>query len=401
MLSLINEPLRRGLHGLGRPISALVLAIWASLWFPYALAQAAEMCWLPADMRFRPGEERVVQGTERALVSMPAVAPGAEARSPYAWRGALRRVDLPPNQNLVALTFDMCEQPHEVAGYQGDLIDFLRDQKVKATFFMGGKWMLTHQDRTHQIMSDPLFEVANHAWEHRNLRLLVGTPALDDEILKPQLAYRHLRDKLQQRMCVAPIGTSPAYKRAAENLTLFRFPFGACNAKSLEAVETMGLRAIQWDVSSADPWIGQTTDKMVQDVVTHVRPGSIVLFHANGRGHNTGRALPAIVAALRAKGFKFVTVTDLLRVPGARPVVSETCYDARPGDTDRYDALARKLAVQHAQVVKRILDRKAATPAPTATDAPPRPVGARPPVRTPATLPKWESSVMPETFSPK
>jgi peptidoglycan/xylan/chitin deacetylase (PgdA/CDA1 family) len=291
-----------------------------------------------------------------------------------------------------------------VAGYQGDLVDLLRDQRVKATFFMGGKWMLTHQDRTQQIVSDPLFEVANHSWEHRNLRLLVGTSALDDEIVKPQLAYRHLRDKLQQRMCVAPGGTSPAFKRAADNLTLFRFPFGACNAKSLEAVEALGLRAIQWDVSSADPWIGQTADKMVQDVVTHVRPGSIVLFHANGRGHNTGRALPAIIAALRAKGFKFVTVTEMLRVPGARPVVGETCYDARPGDTDRYDALARKLAVQHAQVVKRILDGKAAAPAaPVSAPGPapgaPRAV-ARPPVTAPA-APKWESSVMPETHSPK
>jgi peptidoglycan/xylan/chitin deacetylase (PgdA/CDA1 family) len=358
-------------------------------------ARAAEMCWSSAELRHNPGDERVIQGTERALVSAPTVAPGAMMKSPFSWRGALRRVDLPPGQNLIALTFDLCEQPHEVAGYQGDVVDLLRDQNVKATFFLGGKWMLTHQQRAHQLMADPLFEVANHAWEHRNLRILVGTSALDDEIIKPQLAYRQLRQQLKQRMCLARGGSVPAYTRTPENLTLFRFPFGACNPKSLEAVEALGLRAIQWDVSSADPWIGQTPDKMVHDVVSHVRPGSIVLFHANGRGHHTGKALPAIVAALRAKGYKFVTVTELLRTPGARPVVSDLCYDSRPGDTDRYDALARKLAVQHAQAVKRILERKS-TPAPPAPDV--RPGSTR---AAPAAAPKWESSVLPETFSPK
>ncbi len=382
------------------PMLRMALLSALSFWLVSVPTQAAEMCWSPADLRYRPGDERIVQGTERALVSAPTIAPGSNSKSPFSWRGVLRRVDLPPGQNLIALTFDMCEQPHEVAGYQGDLVDFLRDQNVKATFFMGGKWMLTHPARAHQIMADPLFEPANHAWEHRNLRLLVGTSALDDEIIKPQLAYRQLREQLKQRMCLARDGSMPAYKRSGENLSLFRFPFGACNPKSLEAVEALGLRAIQWDVSSADPWIGQTPDKMVQDVVSHVKPGSIILFHANGRGHHTGKALPAIVEALRSKGYKFVTVTELLRVPGAHPVLTDACYDARRGDTDRYDSLARKLAEQHARVIKKVLDWKAATPpAASATDA--RPVRARAPVTAPAASPKWESSVMPETFSPK
>ena len=64
-----------------------------------------------------------------------------------------------------------------------------------------------------------------------------------------------------------------------------------------------------------------------------VRPGSIVLFHANGRGWSTEAALPGIVSALQAKGYEFVTVTELLAA--GEPVMSETCYDSRPGDTDQ------------------------------------------------------------------
>ena len=51
----------------------------------------------------------------------------------------------------------------------------------------------------------------------------------------------------------------------------------------------MGLKAIQWDVSSGDPWIGQTPERMTKAVLDSVKPGSIVLFHANGRGWHTSR----------------------------------------------------------------------------------------------------------------
>ena len=308
------------------------------------------MCWKPADLRWKPGEERVAQGTEKALVAIPAMPTQPLSKSPYKWRGALRRVDLPPGKRVVALTFDLCEQPHEVAGYQGDLVDYLRDNGVKATFFAGGKWLLTHRERAKQLMSDPAFEVGNHSWEHRNLRLLSGT-ALEDEIRRPQLAYSKNRDELAHRQCLDRIGREFAADRAPEQMSLFRFPFGACDAKSLEAVESQELRAIQWDVSSADPWVGETSEKMLQDVVNHVRPGSIVLFHANGRGWHTSKAIPAIVSRLRQQGYEFATVSELLKIPGAKPVTTELCYDVKPGDTDKYDELARRLAKKHAAIV--------------------------------------------------
>ena len=72
---------------------------------------------------------------------------------------------------------------------------------------------------------------------------------------------------------------------------------------------------------------------MTQNVLASVRPGSIVLFHANGRGWSTDAALPGIVSALQAKGYEFATVTELLAA--GEPVMSDTCYDSRPGDTDR------------------------------------------------------------------
>ncbi len=247
-------------------------------------------------------------------------------------RGAIRRVDLPKGEKLIALTFDLCEQRGEVAGYSGEIFDTLRRENVAATVFAGGKWMRSHQARSEQLMTDPLFEFANHSDTHRNLRKLEGA-TLHEEILAPQRVYEGYRERLATTQCAAraPSGL----QSVAPRLGLFRFPFGACNATALNAVNDAGLVAIQWDVSTGDPDPHQSADAIVNALVRRVRPGSIIVAHANGRGWNTAAALPRAIPKLKAMGYTFVTVSELLA--RGTPVIAETCYDSRPGDTDRYD----------------------------------------------------------------
>jgi peptidoglycan-N-acetylglucosamine deacetylase len=307
----------------------------------------APLCWAPGSLAFKTGEERIQKKISRAYYPPPQ---GQLAEfSPIAQRGVVRRVNLPPGKKLIALTFDLCEEPYEVAGYQGGIVDFLRKEHVKATFFAGGKWMLSHPDRSQQLMSDPLFEVANHTWEHRNLRLLSGQ-ALVDEIRGASLAYERVRANLEEKQCM-PSDGSAATREADNRLTLFRYPFGACDPASLDAVATLGLQAVQWDVSSGDPEKRLGAQRMVHAVLAAVRPGSIVLFHANGRGWHTQAALPAIVAALKAKNFQFATVSELLGA--GQPEIAPTCYDAKPGDADHYDRLARRLDIKFQDFKRR------------------------------------------------
>lgn len=326
-----------------------------------AAASELPLCW-PEDRLRGTSQEHHIRKDIAAAFRAP---PTGRARRPAAtgrfFGGAIRRVDLPPDVRKVALTFDLCEQPHEISGFQGDIVDYLRDNRIPATFFAGGKWFLTHPQRAEQILADPLFEVANHAWEHRNFRLLDTTRA-NVEIGAAQRAYEIIRAGLEARGCRAPWSRQPAHRAAPQSMHLFRFPFGACKPDSLKAVNDAGLMAIQWDVSSGDPWRGMTTEDMVRQVVGRTRPGSIIIFHANGRGWKTGAALPQIIRALRNRGFGFVTVSELLAIPGAKPVVSKTCYDARPGDSDRYDALAVKLEARYRAFYERFApaDRKPA-----------------------------------------
>jgi peptidoglycan-N-acetylglucosamine deacetylase len=294
-----------------------------------APAADAPRCYAPPELASKVDEQRPVKGDRSFDRAEPARALAPFGPLAANMRGAIRRVELPKGKKLIALTLDLCEQTGEIAGYDGAIFDYLRAQGVKATLFTGGKWMRSHDARFRQLMSDPLFEIGNHAAAHRNLRLLTGD-TLDNEITGPQRAYESIRADATANQCLAPkIATLPP------RLDLFRFPYGACNEASLSAVNDAGLMAIQWDVSTGDPSPGTTAQQIADEMIHGVKPGSIIIAHANGRGVHTAAGLPLAIPKLKAMGYQFVTVSELLAA--GKPVVVSTCYNSKPGDTDRYD----------------------------------------------------------------
>ena len=137
------------------PIVAVVLSSSLPL-HAESDSMSGNYCWAADQLRAKSSEAKV-KITRRAYRSVPA---GSVTER---WAGfkptgkVIRRVELPPGKKLVAFTFDLCEQPFEIAGYQGDIVDLLREHKVQATFFAGGKWLLTHPERAAQLVGDPLF----------------------------------------------------------------------------------------------------------------------------------------------------------------------------------------------------------------------------------------------------
>lgn len=248
------------------------------------------------------------------------------------WRNSIRRVELPVGKKLTAFTFDLCERENETSGYDAELIGILRENRVKATFFAGGKWMRSHPEQTMQLMSEPLFELGGHGWVHENFRLL-GRAEAEKRLLRAQELYHSLREELRKR-CREGESTA-VMERIPSELRLFRFPFGTCNADALDMLAAHGVAAIQWDVVSGDASKGQSAKGITELVLRQAKPGSIVIFHANGRGHGTARALPGLISELRARGFAFATVTELLE--SGRPLASSECYELKPGDNKHYD----------------------------------------------------------------
>ena len=89
----------------------------------------------------------------------------------------------------------------------------------------------------------------------------------------------------------------------------------------MKTVEEQGYTVIGGDVDGADAF-EKSPKWVVSDVVSHVRPGSIVVLHMHG-GPNapaTAGALPDIITKLRAEGYTFVKVSDLLKLPAGEPI---------------------------------------------------------------------------------
>jgi hypothetical protein len=183
-----------------------------SLWTPAQLAEPAN----PAQAR---AERRIRQLPAPDLAAPARTTPvTAPPRLPEAWRGIVRRVQLPPGDRRIALTFDLCERAVHVTGYDARLVDALRKAGAKATFFAGGKWLRSHPERALQLMADPRFELGNHAWTHANMEVADET-LRQRQVLWTQAQQELLAEELDRRRTarnLSPLQLPP--------LRLFRLP---------------------------------------------------------------------------------------------------------------------------------------------------------------------------------
>jgi peptidoglycan-N-acetylglucosamine deacetylase len=219
------------------------------------------------------------------------------------------------DQKIVALTFDADMTPgmlselksKKVASwYNEKVIATLRQEQVPATLFMTGLWIETYSDVAKQLSSDPLFEIGNHSYSHGAFH----SPCYNLFPIRDanQAAEVQKTDALLQKY-------TTTYKK------FFRFPGLCYDAASVKIVEDQGYTVIGGDVDGADAF--EKYPKWIASyAVSHVRPGSIVVLHMNGgpNAPGTASALPDIITKLRAAGYTFVKVSDLLKLPPGEPV---------------------------------------------------------------------------------
>lgn len=219
-------------------------------------------------------------------------APALPAVTPQVVKNGSRR------KKRIALTFDACST-QEQSKFDENVIRTLISMKVPATLFLGGKWMEEHPDETQELANYPQFELANHTYLHPHL-----TRESDARV---QEEFTRTQDML--------------YTLTGQRATLFRAPYGELDARVARLGAEAGMIAIQYDLASGDPDPRITSKRLMNYVRDQSRNGSIVVMHMNGRGWKTAEALPRIVLGLRKKGYKLVTVSELLGLPPA-PLVS-------------------------------------------------------------------------------
>lgn len=245
--------------------------------------------------------------------------------------GTIRRVTLPQGVKTAALTFDLCELDTQTTGCDMEILAFLHREKIPATLFMGGKWMRTHAVRTRQLMAEPLFEIGNHAWSHGNFALL-SPEGMRAQIAWTQAQYELLREEVLHEARAA--GHAPPHIPPVP--TLFRLPYGRSSTAALKILAETGLQVVQWDVV-AEGEGNNSSPLLAQTVAARVRPGSILLFHANLVPRHSTVLLQNIVSELRRKGYSFVTVSTLLQAGQAERTMDG--YFSVPGDNKKLDNL--------------------------------------------------------------
>jgi len=246
----------------------------------------------------------------RAAAAMPPAPPPvvpAPAPAPVATR-PIRRVETQEPQ--VALTFDACATKKGWYGFDRDVFDVLKREQVPATVFVSGLWVETHPEAMADLTGDPLIEFGDHSYDHPHMT------------------------KLGPAQAVAEIDeTEAALGRYGRHAVAFRPPFGEWNAHLVELVRARQLPTVTWDVVSGDPSVKTTTTAMIREVLRRARAGSIIIFHLNGRGRKTAEALPEVIAGLRARGIKLVSLSALLHgepAPAGRVGVQTAASEPRP-----------------------------------------------------------------------
>ena len=166
------------------------------------------------------------------------------------------------------------------------LIDILNRYGVRATFFVVGDWAEKYPESV-KALAAAGNEVMNHSSSHAHFS------SLSSEQIREDLSA--CNEKISALTGVTP--------------SLFRCPYGEYDDHVIQAVESMGMTAVQWDVDSLD-WKGISAAEITDRVLKNVRSGSIVLFH-NAAIH-TPEALPGIIEALQQEGYTIVPISELL-----------------------------------------------------------------------------------------
>ncbi|MDH5681540.1 MAG: polysaccharide deacetylase family protein [Spirochaetota bacterium] len=195
-------------------------------------------------------------------------------------------------KKLLALTFDACEQNYP-SYFDNRILNIILENRLPTTLFISGRFLKRNYKMVETLSYYPFIEIENHSYSHDILTDKSPDFLIDDITRNNRLIEKATRKR-------------PRY---------FRFPAGLYNQDTLALVTSLGLKTVHWSFESGDPNRDMTAEKLINRVLRRVRDGSILIFHINRRGWHTADALPAIIHHLKTRGYDFVLLKDMPKLP--------------------------------------------------------------------------------------
>lgn len=191
-------------------------------------------------------------------------------------------VDTPKKQ--VAISFDAAWGNEDTK----KLLEILKKNEVKTTFFMTGGWVSSYPDDVKAI-KDAGHDLGNHSENHKKMSELSSSEMVNE--------IDSVSKKVDELTGV--------------KMELFRPPFGDYNNTLISELKSLGYYPIQWSVDSLD-WKNYGKDEIVNTILNHknLKDGAIILMH-NGAKY-TAQALPEVIKGLKEKGYEIVPISKLI-----------------------------------------------------------------------------------------
>jgi probable sporulation protein (polysaccharide deacetylase family) len=168
--------------------------------------------------------------------------------------------------------------------YVSKMLEILKKNDVKMTFFVGGQWVKDFPQLTKAIAEK--HEIGNHSFSHPH-PTFISKQANIDEIKKTEQIV---------------------YKTTGVTTFLYAPPYGEFNKTVLEASYACGYRMILWSIDTRD-WQRPAPETIINRVLNKLHNGAIVLIHPTDP---TVKALPELISELKKRGYTITTVSDVL-----------------------------------------------------------------------------------------
>jgi len=190
----------------------------------------------------------------------------------------------------VAITFD--DAPD--AFCTPEILNILRKKHVKANFSVIGKHIIGNEALVKQIYHENHM-IVNHTYSHIDLSI-----ATNQEI------YNELQ--ITEDMICNLIGIRTA---------IMRPPYGKLSKYAVKHIAGLDYKIVLWSYNTCD-WVATSRDDILDGMTRKSRPGEIILLHSYENKEFTVNSLECIIDSLREKGFKFVTLDEMLSLDSYR-----------------------------------------------------------------------------------
>jgi peptidoglycan/xylan/chitin deacetylase (PgdA/CDA1 family) len=188
---------------------------------------------------------------------------------------------IPTSERVCAITLD----DRLNSAYARSILATLKSNNATATFFTLGQSLRDYPGLSRDIVAAGC-RIGNHSYGHISL---VGATVLY-QVRETELAA--------------------VYAGIPDPTPLFRAPFGSSGKVMLSALKSEGYANVLWTVSAGDTGHGATAKSVTAAVLDHLTPGCIILMH--GSLKTTPDALPAILAGIKARGYRVVDLYSAL-----------------------------------------------------------------------------------------